>query len=157
MLVSNQGEERGGTLGWVHITQDLKLQSCFWQILPCHWYPVWKYVISKYSWEFLKLAHYILLSLQGNLRLRPRCVDWAKVRSIHQAEVWDFSVMTEQTGVISYLLYGLFFMDLKQQKTNNWLADNFQNELYTWAHDTVSRCSFWQLSIVHNMDIQKDV
>ena len=65
--------------------------------------------------------------------------------------------MTEQTGVISYLLYGLFFMDLNQQKTNNWLADNFQNELYTWAHDTVSRCFFGLLSIVHNMDIQKDV
>ena len=49
--------------------------------------------------------------------------------------------MTEQ---MSYLLYGLFIMDLilLSVKTNIWSADNFEktlhlNELYTWACDTV--------------------
>ena len=50
--------------------------------------------------------------------------------------------MTKQMGLISYLFYGLFIMHLSQHKTNNWPADNFKNELYTWAHDTVGwHCS----------------
>ena len=61
-----------------------------------------------------------------------------------KAEVWDFPVMTEQTRLISNLLYGLFFMDLSLWaiKTNNWSADNFKkthhlSELCTWAGNTV--------------------
>ena len=34
---------------------------------------------------------------------------------IHQAEVWNFPVMTEQTRLISYLLHGLFSAILKTQ------------------------------------------
>ena len=61
------------------------------------------------------------------------------------SEVWDFPVMTEWTRLISYLLYGLFFMDLSPRpiKTNNWSADNFKKHVtsmsyrYIWACDTV--------------------
>ena len=75
-------------------------------------------------------------SLQGNFRPRP----WVQYI---KAEVWDFLVMTEWTRLISYLLFGLFIMELslRSMKTNNWSADNFKkchlNELYTLAHDTV--------------------
>ena len=70
--------------------------------------------------------------------------------------------MIKQMGLISYLFYGLFIMQLSQHKTNNWPADNFKNELYTWAHDTVRwHCSADAIFdsyqfIVDNMDINKD-
>ena len=37
-------------------------------------------------------------------------------------------IITEQTRSISYLLYGLFIMDLSLRsiKTNNWSADKFK-------------------------------
>ena len=38
-------------------------------------------------------------SLQGNLRLRPWCIDWAI-----KSQVWDFPVMTEWTRLISYYM-----------------------------------------------------
>ena len=46
-----------------------------------------------------------------------------------KAEVWDFPVMNERTRLISYLLCGLFIMDLSLQsiKTNNWSADIFDD------------------------------
>ena len=74
-------------------------------------------------------------SLQGNFRPRP----WVQYI---KAEVWDFLVMTEWTRLISYLLFGLFIMELslRSMKTNNWSADNLKNvtamsctlELYTF-------------------------
>ena len=58
-------------------------------------------------------------------------------------------------------------LSLRPIKTNNWLADNFlKNTSPQWvvhlspqySHVTlVSRYSFWQLSIDHNMDGHKDV
>ena len=40
-------------------------------------------------------------------------------------------VITEQTRSISYLLYGLFIMDLSLRsiKTNNWSADKFKKHV----------------------------
>ena len=40
-------------------------------------------------------------------------------------------VMTKQTRSISYLLYGLFIMDLSLRsiKTNNWSADKFKKQV----------------------------
>ena len=79
-------------------------------------------------------------SLQKSLRLRPWYI---------KAEVWDFPVIIERTRLISYLIYGLFIMDLSllSIKNNNWPADTFNkprhfNELYTWACDTIR----WQWS-----------
>ena len=48
-----------------------------------------------------------------------------------KAIVWDFPVITEQMRLISYLLYGLFIMDLGLQsiKTNNWSADDFKKHV----------------------------
>ena len=85
-----------------------------------------------------------------------------------KASVWDFPVMTKRTRLISYLLNGLFIMDLSLQsiKTNNWPADNFKKcitsmsctfELWYSQVTLVSRCPFWQLSIDHNMDVHNDV
>ena len=80
-----------------------------------------------------------------------------------KAEVWDFPVMAEQTKlIISYLLYGFFFMDpsLRSIKTNNWSASP------QWVLHLSPRYSqvtlvrgyrFWQLSIDSNMDVHKDV
>ena len=66
-------------------------------------------------------------------------------------EVWDFSVMTERTRLISYLLHGLFIMNLSLRsiKTYNWSADNFKkhvNEFFTWARVTV-KCH-WSADIL---------
>ena len=54
-----------------------------------------------------------------------------------QTHVWDFPVMTKWTRLISYLLYGLFIVDLILQsiKTNNRSADNFKK------HVTLMSCS----------------
>ena len=40
---------------------------------------------------------------------------------------WDFPVMNEQTRLISYLLNGLFIMELSLRsiKTKSWSAENF--------------------------------
>ena len=55
---------------------------------------------------------------------------WPRYRSIQYIKelVWDFPVLTEWTRFISYLLYGVFIMDLSLWpiKTNNWSADNFK-------------------------------
>ena len=48
-------------------------------------------------------------SLEGNLRPRPRCIDWATARSIHQGQDLIFPRKAKQSKLISYLLYGLFF------------------------------------------------
>ena len=49
-------------------------------------------------------------------------------RSIFLGEVSDFPEMTERTRLISYLLYGLYFMDpgLRSIKNGNWSADNLK-------------------------------
>ena len=102
-------------------------------------------------------------SLQGNLRLRPWCID----RAI-KAWVWDFPVMTERTRLISYLLYGLFIMDLSLRsiKTNNWSADKCKKLVTSMSCTLDSRYSqvtlisgypFWQFLIDHNMNVHKDV
>lgn len=144
MLVSNQGAGRGGTLGWVHITQDLKFQPCFWQFFPCHWYPVCKYVISNMTPPrgIFKTSSLLTNFITGKSQTEAKMyksIDWAIARSIHQGRGLRFfcNDQTNKMGLISYLFYGLFIMHLSQHKTNNWPADNFKNELYTWAHDTV--------------------
>ena len=98
-------------------------------------------------------------SLQGNLRLRPSCIDWAI-----KSQVWDFPVMTEWTRLISYLLHGLFIMDLSLQsiKTNNWSADYFKKLVTSMSCTLASRYSqvtlvsgypFWQFLIDHNKGV----
>ena len=49
-------------------------------------------------------------------------------RSVYLGEVSDFPEMTERTRLISYLLYGLYFMDpgLRSIKNGNWSADNLK-------------------------------
>ena len=105
-------------------------------------------------------------SLQGNLRLRPWCIDWAI-----KSQVWDFPVMTEWTRLISYLLHGLFIMDLSLQsiKTNNWSADYCKKLVTSMSCTLASRYSqvtlvsgypFWQFLIDHNKGVSarlKDV
>ena len=113
----------------------------------CHWHAV---CIDK-SHDVIYCGHYIL----------PINGEWSDHREISErglgvcqyvkAEVWDFPVMTEWTRLISYLLYGLFVMDLSLRsiKTNNWSVDNFKkkthhlSEVHTctirwhWSADTL--------------------
>ena len=66
-----------------------------------------------------------------NLRPRPVILCIVSLSQCIKAEVWDFHVMTEWTRLISYLLNGLFIMDLSLRsiKTNNWSADNFKKKV----------------------------
>ena len=57
-------------------------------------------------------------------------------------------------------------LSLRSIKTNNWPADNLKNTSPQWVVHLspqycqvplVSGCSFWQLSIDHNMDVHWDV
>ena len=115
---------------------------------------------------YIQLYHLLtssVQSLQGNLRLRPWCIDWAI-----KSQVWDFPVMTQWTRLISYLLHGLFIMDLSLQsiKTNNWSADYFKKLVTSMSCTLASRYSqvtlvsgypFWQFLIDHNKGVLKDV
>ena len=76
-------------------------------------------------------------------------------------------VMTAQTRSISYLLYGLFIVDLSLRsiKTNNRSTDNFKNHVSSMsctlepaiqAMTLVNGYHFSQLSIDQNMDVHKD-
>ena len=74
------------------------------------------------------------------------------------------------TRLISYVLYGLFIMDLNLRsiKTNNWSANNLQKKnmppqwvvhlsLRYSVMALVSGYPFWQLSIDHNLDVHQVV
>ena len=73
------------------------------------------------SWK--EWGHYREISVWGLDLL----TEWLRGQYI-KASVWDFPVMTEQSRLISYLLYDLFIMDLSLQsiKTTKWSADNFK-------------------------------